>query len=275
MRRRGAARNALFALGTTRGSALLRTPVRPSGDALGIGFDNSTKVPYSGSTLLPTAPSRRIVHADALAWLDDNPSEPGTSVITSVPDLSEVPGLDLEGWRRWSIATMRRVIEWLPADGVAIFYQSDIRRGGEWIDKGYLVMRAIEDAGASLAWHKIVCRKPPGTLSLGRASYSHMLCAAPAPRPAPTRPSPDVLADAGFMAWSKAMGVEACRFACEYLRDETTARTVVDPFCGHGTALAVANDLGFDAIGVDLSARRCSAARKLKIDLSAGREPTP
>jgi hypothetical protein len=36
---------------------------------------------------------------------------------------------------------------------------------------------------------------------------------------------------------------------------------VVDPFCGRGTVLAVANAMGFDAIGVDLSAKRCRAAR--------------
>ena len=61
------------------------------------------------------------------------------------------------------------------------------------------------------------------------------------------------------------MGVEACRIACRYLRDETETKLVVDPFCGHGTVLAVANMLGLDALGVDLSARRCRAARKLEI----------
>lgn len=59
------------------------------------------------------------------------------------------------------------------------------------------------------------------------------------------------------------MGVEACRVACAYLKHETTTRTVVDPFCGQGTVLAVANAFGFDAIGVDLSAKRCRAARRL------------
>ena len=60
-------------------------------------------------------------------------------------------------------------------------------------------------------------------------------------------------------------GVEACRQACSYLRDDTTTSIVVDPFCGHGTVLAVANTYGFDAVGVDLSAKRCRAARRLEI----------
>lgn len=57
------------------------------------------------------------------------------------------------------------------------------------------------------------------------------------------------------------MGVEACRVACQYLRDETQTRTIVDPFCGRGTVLAVANELGFDSVGIDVNARRCRAAR--------------
>jgi DNA modification methylase len=61
------------------------------------------------------------------------------------------------------------------------------------------------------------------------------------------------------------MGLFACELACRYLRDETATRVVVDPFCGSGMALACANASGFDAIGIDLSARRCRAARKLDI----------
>jgi hypothetical protein len=138
-------------------------------------------------------------------------------------------------------------------------------------------MRGAESSVASVLWHKIVCRKPPGTIALGRPSYSHMICLSPrgAPPRATTthgrRPGPDVLPDAGFMPWSRAMGVAACRVACEYLRTETTTRVVVDPFCGRGTVLAVANELGFDAIGVDIGAKRCRIARSLVIDLGAAR----
>ncbi len=71
----------------------------------------------------------------------------------------------------------------------------------------------------------------------------------------------------GAMNWSRATGVEACRVACKYLRDETSTRVVVDPFCGRGTILAVANALGFDAIGVDLGAKRCRVARNLVVAL--------
>ena len=61
------------------------------------------------------------------------------------------------------------------------------------------------------------------------------------------------------------MGVLACVDACRFVLNETTTRTIVDPFCGWGTVLAVANALGLDAVGVDLSARMCKRARRLTI----------
>ena len=216
-------------------------------------------------TRLPEPPIRRVVQAEALAFLATHAAEEGSSVVTSLPDLSELHELGFDGWRAWFIDTVRNVLRWVPESGVAIFFQSDIRLEGVWVDKSYLVMRAAEDAGAHLLWHKIVCRRPPGTIAFGRPSYSHMLAFARVPRDPPRKPGPDVLPDAGFMPWSKAMGVEACRVACRYLRDETATRIVVDPFCGRGTVLAVANAMGFDALGIDIGAKRCRAARTLSL----------
>ncbi|CAN5158143.1 hypothetical protein BH09MYX1_BH09MYX1_06950 [soil metagenome] len=205
--------------------------------------------------------SRRVFQGEALGWLSANPADPAASVITSLPDVSEIPTLDLAAWRVWFVEAARAVIRWIPPANVAIFYQSDILDGGEWVDKGYLVQRAAELEGAILVFHKIVCRKPPGTIGIGRPTYSHMIAVTRESRGVAVRPGPDVLPDAGAMGWSKAMGLEACRVACEFLRDETATRVVVDPFCGRGSVLAVANALGFDAIGVDLVASRCRVAR--------------
>lgn len=210
-------------------------------------------------------PFREVIHAEALAWLSSHAAEPFTSVVTSLPDVSELPDLDFEAWRNWFVAAARQVIEWVPEDGLAIFFQSDVRYGGAWVDKGYLVLRAAEQAAASLVWHKIVCRHAPGTISQGRAAYSHLICVARRARGTPRRPGPDVLADTGFKPHPKSMGVAACQLACRFLRDETETRLVVDPFCGYGTLLAVANGFGFSARGIDKSTRCCRAARKLSL----------
>ena len=212
-------------------------------------------------------PSRHIIQAEAVAWMAENPAPSGTSVVTSLPDVSEVPERGFEGWKTWFGEAARAVLRWVPEPGVVIFFQSDIRRDGTWVDKGYLVQRAAEAEGRTLLWHKVVCRVAPGTITHGRAGYSHLLCFSHAPREKLTHPGPDVLPDAGHKPWSKAMGVAACRLACRFLKEETDTRIVVDPFCGHGTVLAVANLYGFEALGVELSTRKVRAARRLVLDL--------
>ncbi|MES1172060.1 MAG: SAM-dependent methyltransferase [Bacteroidota bacterium] len=221
----------------------------------------------------PTSPPRlpeprRTVHrGDALEWLRGPGPPAGASVVTSLPDVSEVPALGVDGWRRWFDEAAGLVMQSAAPEGVAIFFQSDIRRDGLWLDKGAMVARAAERLGMALLFHKVVCRKPPGTVTFGRASYSHLLGFSRALRPSLRRATADVLPDAGFMPGTKSMGVKACLDACRFVLAETSTRTIVDPFCGWGTVLAVANALGLDAVGVDLSVRMCRKARTLRVDL--------
>ncbi len=219
----------------------------------------------------PSVSQKRIVQAEALGWLAEHPAPPGASVITSLPDVSELPELGFEGWQTWFVEAARAVLRWVPEPGLCIFFQSDIREGGRWVDKGYLVQRAADVEGRVLLWHKVICRRPPGSISHGRASYSHLLCFAHAPRPNVSHPGPDVLADAGYKPWSKAMGVEACRLACRFLREESDTTLVVDPFCGHGTVLVVANHYGFEALGIERSTRKAKAARRLVLNVDEPR----
>jgi hypothetical protein len=216
------------------------------------------------------APTRLVHNADAIAWLQSQGTLAGASVITSLPDVSELPRLGLDGWRRWFEDAAALVMTCTPDEGVAIFFQSDIKHGGLWIDKGALVSRAAERAGMGQLFHKIVCRKPPGTASFGRATYAHMLGFARGPARSQKLARVDVLPDGGFQPGPKSMGVHACVDACRFVQSETTTRTVVDPFCGWGTVLAVANALGLDAVGVDIAPRMCGRARKLRIELEPG-----
>ncbi len=218
-------------------------------------------------------PNRVVHHAEAIAWLRGEGRLAGASVVTSLPDVSELPGLGLDGWRSWFVDAAALCMAGVPDEGVAIFFQSDIRRAGVWVDKGALVSRGAEQAGMTLLFHRIVCRLPAGTVTFGRASYAHLLGFARTPRPAPRSGTADVLPDGGFKPGRKAMGVNACVEACRFVRNETTTRTVVDPFCGWGTVLAVANALGLDAVGVDHSTRMCKSARTLQIDLERPGEP--
>jgi hypothetical protein len=208
---------------------------------------------------------RRIVCGDAFEWLANNPASAGTSIVTSLPDASELPKLSFDAWRAWFLDAARTLIRWLPPDGVAIFYQSDVRRQGVWVDKGYLVLRAAEEEAASICFHKIVCRAPPGSIAPERPSYSHMIAISREARAFPRQPGPDVLPDAGVSSWTRGMGADACALACAYLRDNTETRVIVDPFCGRGTLIAVADRMGFETIGVEISPQRCRAARTLVV----------
>jgi len=212
------------------------------------------------SDLHAMSPSLWVEHGDGLAWLREHPAQPHTSIVTSLPDVSEVP-LELEGWRQWFSDAAQQLLCWLPAGALGIFYQSDILHAGVWVDKAHLVQRAAEAAGAVLVWHKIVCRMPPGAARFGRASYSHLLCFSRTPLPPPRHAYPDVLPSDGDKTWTRGMGTAACELACRYLRQETATERVLDPFCGHGSALVVARRMGFEVLGVELNKKRCRVAR--------------
>ena len=215
----------------------------------------------------PTPPPSRTVHCeDALGWLERAGVLEGCSIITSLPDVSEL-SLSLEDWRAWFVAAAKKVIDATPPDGLAIFFQTDVKKQGEWIDKGYLCSKAAEAAQAPCVFHKIVCRKPPGTVTFGRPAYSHLLGFSRGVKLDLSRARPDVLERAGESPWTRGMGTDACRLAVELVRENTPHRTIVDPFCGKGTVLAVANALGLRAIGVDISARKCKRARALAVHL--------
>jgi hypothetical protein len=208
--------------------------------------------------------TRVVHHADAIAWLRQQGRLQGASVITSLPDVSEVC-MKLDDWRPWFEDTAALVMQSIDPQGVAIFFQSDIKHAGRWIDKGAFVTRAAERVGLGMLFHKIVCRRPPGSSGFGRASYAHMLGFASWPlREKYARV--DVFPDGGGKPGVKSMGVRACLDACQFVKNETPTRVVVDPFCGFGTVLAVANALGLDAVGVDLAPRMCRHARDLQID---------
>ncbi|MBS2021945.1 MAG: SAM-dependent methyltransferase [Deltaproteobacteria bacterium] len=208
----------------------------------------------------------RVVHcADAMEWLRAQTVLEGCSIFTSLPDATELPGVDQARWRAWFMEAAGLCVSRTPDAGVTLFYQSDVKRQGTWVDKAYLVQRAVEDAGSALLFHKIVCRFPPGTVTHGRAAYGHLLAFSKGVRVDLARATADVLPEQGHMTWVRAIGLSATRAGCRFVQEHTQTRTVVDPFCGVGTVLAVANELGLSAVGVELNRKRAQKARSLVV----------
>lgn len=174
--------------------------------------------------------------------------------------------MDLAKWRAWFLGAVELVVNAVPDESTALFFQSDIKRDGTWIDKGAMVIRAAEDAGARVLFHKIVARRPPGMLTYGRPGYTHLIAVSRAMKCPDVLPLPDIITDAGELKWIRAMGVRAAGHAVRFAKEQAGAKVIFDPFCGVGTVPAVANALGLDAIGVELSRKRCEQSRALVVN---------
>ncbi len=210
-------------------------------------------------------PTRVVHQTDGVAWLASSALEAQHALVTSLPDSSELR-LSFDAWQKWFSDTAALVCRATADDGVAIFFQTDVKRAGHWVDKSFLVQLGAREAGSHLLWHKIVCRAPAGVTTFGRPAYAHLLCFSRGLRLADSQASPDVLPRLGEMTWPRAMGIAACEATCQFLLAHTQCRTVVDPFCGVGSMLAVANAYGLDAVGVELSAKRAARARTLELN---------
>ncbi|MFA6237866.1 MAG: hypothetical protein WC635_11100 [Bacteriovorax sp.] len=217
----------------------------------------------------PTDPTRIVHCEDALVWLENSPVLEGCSLIASMPDISEFHGFSLEKWKDWFTNTAGLVLSRTPDYGVTIFYQSDIKVEGAWVDKGYLCQKAAEALGHELLWHKIVCRIRPGKTAFGRPAYSHVLCFSKKLRIKDlSQSSPDVIPEIGEKTWERGMGLEACVMIGKFVAEQTPTKTLVHPFCGQGSMIAVANAMGLSAIGIERSHKRAELARTLSVSPS-------
>ena len=210
-------------------------------------------------------PSREIICADALQWML-GPIVPG-AVVTSLPDAEEI-GISPDEWKNWFRRGAYYAMKLARPDAPAIFYQTDRKAGGAILSKPYLLMQAAEHAGLRLLWHKIVLRRDEGKVDIHRPGYTHLMAFSAKGKPGAA--SPDVIAR-GAMAYPNAMGMIAARFACEFAG--ASCGRIIDPFCGRGSVPAMANALGFSAIGCDIDPAQCDFARKLSLpSVSSGNQ---
>lgn len=210
--------------------------------------------------------SSRSVHcADAIDWLVEAEVQTDSSFVASLPDISEFPGFTLNDWKEWFVKTATLILSRCPDNGVTIFYQSDIKHEGTWVDKGYLCQKAAEALGVELLWHKVICRSPAGIATFGRPAYSHMLCFSKGVRVDISKSTADVIPDLGDKTWARGMGLEACLIAAKFIKEQTQTTTVVNPFCGEGSVLAAANSLELNAIGIERSPKRAEKAKSLSL----------
>ncbi len=206
--------------------------------------------------------NRIVHHMDAIQWLNEQEELKNSSIVTSLPDISEFPKFSIEVWKKWFVDTAGLVLSKCGHEGLVIFYQTDIKKEGVWIDKSFLCQKAAEQMHYNLVAHKIICRAPAGIETKDATGYSHLLCFSKTPKPEITKAFADVMPDAGETTWKRGMGKNVCELACRIVKEHTKTQTIVDPFCGHGGVLAVANELGLNAIGVDHKLKYAKKAKE-------------
>jgi len=68
----------------------------------------------------------------------------------------------------------------------------------------------------------------------------------------------------GHQIWKKGSGLETCLLAIQYAKSLGT-QCIIDPFCGKGSVLAVANYLGLNSFGVEIKANLANDAMALVV----------
>ena len=212
--------------------------------------------------------ARVVERADALAWLGAKADGSLGHIVTSLPDLHEVGTTNATAYAEWMEKACRLCLRKAAADAYVIFYQTDRKLDGQWIDKSAVVARAARAEGVPMRWHKVALRRdPPSTIDVLRPTYTHLLCYSRKGRPG--RPAPDVIA-AGRPVYPFGMGLHAADFLLRFVRAQGGPTTVVDPFVGRGTVVAAANAHGLRGVGVDKSASQCQHARRLRLRIADG-----
>lgn len=224
---------------------------------------------------------REVRCEDALPWLRSTRLPPRFGVLTGVPDIHELDSkLSIEGYIEWFQTVVRLVLQAIPEDGRAIFMQTDVKvtrdgqhgrnaSGGsywQWLDKAYLALQAASQVPrARLLWHRVIFsgKLQAGGRSGFSAGYTHYLCftTGDTDEALDRGAFPDVIRK-GLSTWTSGSGAHAVQLACSYLKAQGI-QTVVDPFCGEGSVLAIANAVGLSSLGLEKSAKRARQAETL------------
>jgi hypothetical protein len=150
---------------------------------------------------------KTVICADSFEWLRANRDQ--GSIITSLPDASEIGIEDLNEYEKWVRRAATECFASASTDCPVIFVQTDRRRKGKQFSKAFLLMRVAESLGWHLVWHKIELTADVGTSNLYRPAFRNMLCFGRGKMTA-GQATPDVVAKSKRL-YDMAFGFEAAR----------------------------------------------------------------
>lgn len=202
--------------------------------------------------------TRTVDHANALEWLPAH--APTGPIVTSLPDYAEGFWTSFEEWEAWWRVAASACMAAIGPRVPVVFYQTDRRHDGVWLSKAASLHDTARAMGLQCVWHKIVLRRDVGAVDKRRPGYSHLVAFGRRVRPGSAWPDvhpsgPQVYVD----GMPYRVTYDVVSWATRY------GSPIVDPFCGRGTVLAAANALNVPAIGCDIDADQCAAARTLEL----------
>jgi hypothetical protein len=228
--------------------------------------------------------TREVVCDDAVNWLTGSEEPFNGSIYTGIPDLYDVYGFystqevginqRSEDYKTWFNVVAEAIFRRIAPGQCALFSQTDgkvLDIDGNvlcWLDKSVLLSIAAAKHNCTLLWHKIAL-DPGAQVSSHRPCYTHLLAFGKQfTYHTSLFQTPDVI-DRGLMTWEKATGLNACIIGVAFLHYIVKTPVVINPFCGRGTILAVANCFGVAAVGIEVMAKRARRAgrRDLRKDL--------
>jgi len=182
--------------------------------------------------------------ADAIEWLEGKTLD---AIITSIPDMSEV-NLSEDEYIPFLRKCASSCFKTITEKGYIIFIQTDRKCRG-LIDKSYYITdEGIRNDNFRMIYHKIALIRPPDSNDKYRPTYIHILCYSK--KGTPGRSTSDVYSR-GDVSYKNGSGIEAVRRCVEYIQSKGID-TICDPFCGQGTTLLMAQDMGLNGIGIDI-----------------------
>jgi hypothetical protein len=216
-------------------------------------------MPYHSHTVNGRIRRRRIIHGDAFYELPN--CERPNAIVTSLPDANDL-GWPIDRYERWFRQMALLCLGHVKEDGTCVFYQTDRRHRGRILSKATILVELAGEAGHRLLWHKIVLRKQPGRIDLYRPGYSHLL--AFSRRMTPGQATPDVFEpDDGLHP--NGMNLNATRWVVQYVARQAGRDLLIDPFCGEGTVIALAEHSFSRVVGIDKNARCVARATRLRL----------
>lgn len=204
---------------------------------------------------------RKVICADAIDWLSAKSRNLG-SIITSLPDLEETGFKDTD-YVDFFIKAAKLCLMKTSEGHPTIFYQTDRLYKGKRISKLHMLLKAAEETGHKVVWHKIVMRRDAGAIDIRRPGFSHLICFGDDKVKA-GKATTDLIPKSKPL-YPNGMNVHAAMMALRIA--EQYGNRVCDPFCGRGTVLALAevSKKFKKIIGVDIDPEQCKAAKQTRL----------